>query len=62
MSKIEEKLKSLGIELPTPAAPVANYVGFVKSGNQVSIWQGPAIKIISLLLDTDILPILISFI
>jgi len=37
MSKIEEKLKSLGIELPTPAAPVANYVGFVKSGNQVFI-------------------------
>lgn len=37
MSKIEEKLKSLGIELPTPAAPVANYVGFVKSGNQVFV-------------------------
>jgi len=37
MSKIEEKLKALGIELPTPAAPVANYVGFVKSGNQVFV-------------------------
>ncbi|MBM5781906.1 MAG: RidA family protein [Pelagibacterales bacterium] len=37
MSKIEEKLKSLGIELPTPAAPVANYVGFVKSGNTVFV-------------------------
>lgn len=37
MSKIEEKLKSLGIELPTPAAPVANYVGFVKSGNVVFV-------------------------
>ena len=37
MSKIEEKLSSLGISLPTPAAPVANYVGFVKSGNQVII-------------------------
>lgn len=37
MSKINEKLKALGIELPTPAAPVANYVGFVKSGNHVFI-------------------------
>jgi enamine deaminase RidA (YjgF/YER057c/UK114 family) len=37
MSNIEAKLTSLGIVLPTPAAPVANYVGFVKSGNQVFI-------------------------
>ncbi len=37
MSKIEEKLSELGIELPTPAAPVANYVGFVKSGNCVFV-------------------------
>ncbi len=37
MPNIESKLKSLGIELPTPAAPVANYVGFVKSGNQVFV-------------------------
>ncbi len=37
MSKIEEKLKSLAITLPEAAAPVANYVGFVKSGNQVFI-------------------------
>jgi len=37
MSKIESKLQSLGITLPTPAAPVANYVGFVKSGNVVFI-------------------------
>ena len=37
MSKIIEKLSSLGIALPTPAAPVANYVGFVKSGNQVFV-------------------------
>src|ERR1043166_1717586 len=29
---IEAKLKELGIELPTPAAPVANYVGFVRTG------------------------------
>lgn len=37
MSKIEENLKALNINLPTPAAPVANYVGFVKSGNIVFI-------------------------
>jgi enamine deaminase RidA (YjgF/YER057c/UK114 family) len=30
---VEKKLKELGIELPTPAAPVANYVGFVRSGH-----------------------------
>ena len=37
MSKIEEKLKSLNIAVPQPLAPVANYVGFVKSGNQVFV-------------------------
>lgn len=37
MSKYEENLSAQGITLPTPAAPVANYVGFVKSGNQVII-------------------------
>lgn len=37
MSKYEEKLSALGITLTTPAAPVANYVGFVKSGNQVFV-------------------------
>lgn len=37
MSKIEEKLKSLNIVIPSPLAPVANYVGFVKSGNQVFV-------------------------
>jgi enamine deaminase RidA (YjgF/YER057c/UK114 family) len=29
MSAIEDRLKALGITLPTPAAPVANYVGAV---------------------------------
>ena len=29
---VEKKLAELGIELPTPAAPVANYVGFVRTG------------------------------
>jgi enamine deaminase RidA (YjgF/YER057c/UK114 family) len=30
---IEKKLNDLGIELPTAAAPMANYVGFVRTGN-----------------------------
>jgi enamine deaminase RidA (YjgF/YER057c/UK114 family) len=30
---VEKKLNDLGIVLPAPAAPVANYVGFVRSGN-----------------------------
>ena len=30
---IEGKLSSLGIALPTPASPIANYVPFVASGN-----------------------------
>ena len=30
---VEKKLVDLGIVLPTPAAPVANYVGFVRTGN-----------------------------
>ena len=34
---IEDNLSALGITLPTPAAPVANYVASVVSGNLVSI-------------------------
>src|SRR6201999_1431972 len=30
---IEQKLASLGITLHEPPSPVANYVGFVRSGN-----------------------------
>jgi enamine deaminase RidA (YjgF/YER057c/UK114 family) len=30
---VENKLVALGIELPTPASPVANYVGCVRTGN-----------------------------
>lgn len=30
---VEKKLIELGIMLPTPTAPVANYVGFVRTGN-----------------------------
>ena len=29
---IDKKLEELGIALPTPAAPIANYVGFVRTG------------------------------
>ena len=37
MSQIDKKLAELGITLPTPAAPVANYVPFVRTGNLVVI-------------------------
>ncbi len=44
--RIEARLKQLGIELPLPAAPVANYVPYTAVGNlvfiagQISQWQG----------------------
>ncbi len=34
---IEKKLGELGITLPVPAAPIANYVGFVRSGNTLVV-------------------------
>lgn len=34
-SDVEVKLKELGIKLPTPAKPIANYVGAVRTGNLV---------------------------
>jgi len=34
---VEKKLASLGIDLPTPAAPAANYVPFVRSGNMLVV-------------------------
>jgi enamine deaminase RidA (YjgF/YER057c/UK114 family) len=37
MSTIEERLTALGVTLPTPAAPVANYVPFVISGSLLFI-------------------------
>jgi enamine deaminase RidA (YjgF/YER057c/UK114 family) len=37
MSKVEERLRALGITLPEPTAPVANYVPFVRSGNLVHV-------------------------
>ena len=35
MGKIDKRLQELGIVVPQPAAPVANYVGWVKAGNLV---------------------------
>jgi enamine deaminase RidA (YjgF/YER057c/UK114 family) len=37
MSSPEQRLTELGITLPTPAAPVANYVGTVRTGNLLVI-------------------------
>ncbi len=37
MSKIDDRLNELGVVLPQPVAPVANYVPFVRSGNLVHI-------------------------
>ena len=34
---IEGKLAELGIALPTPVAPVANYVGFVRTGRLLMV-------------------------
>ncbi len=34
---VEKKLASLGVSLPTPASPVANYVPFVRSGNTLVV-------------------------
>jgi enamine deaminase RidA (YjgF/YER057c/UK114 family) len=37
MPSPERRLKDLGITLPKPAKPVANYVGFVRTGNLIFI-------------------------
>lgn len=34
---VDARLTELGIDIPTPASPVANYVGFVVTGNLVFI-------------------------
>ena len=45
-TRIDEHLKALGIELPSPSSPGANYVPFVRTGNlvfltgQLSQWNG----------------------
>lgn len=39
----EEKLKSMGIELPAPSQPIANYVSAVRTGNLIFLsGKGPA--------------------
>ena len=46
MSEVDTRLKALGIELPEPSTPGANYVPFVRTGNlvfvsgQLSQWNG----------------------
>jgi enamine deaminase RidA (YjgF/YER057c/UK114 family) len=46
MSQVDAHLKALGIELPEPSTPGANYVPFVRTGNlvflsgQLSQWNG----------------------
>jgi enamine deaminase RidA (YjgF/YER057c/UK114 family) len=37
MNAVETKLTELGITLPTPAAPVANYVPYVRTGNLIVV-------------------------
>jgi len=37
MTHPEDRLNALGITLPAPAAPVANYVPFTRSGNLIHI-------------------------
>ena len=37
MSEVAKRLGALGIVLPTPAAPVANYVAYVRYGSMLAI-------------------------
>ena len=37
MSKIEQRLKEMGMELPSPPKPVASYVPYTISGKLVTI-------------------------
>src|SRR4029077_6876658 len=34
---VEKKLQELGINLPKPPAPIANYVPFVRTGNLLTV-------------------------
>ena len=34
---VEQAIVNLGIELPTPAAPIANYVAYVRTGNVIVV-------------------------
>jgi enamine deaminase RidA (YjgF/YER057c/UK114 family) len=41
--KIEQKLKEMGIELPTPSQPIATYVSAVRTGNLIFLaGKGPS--------------------
>ena len=41
--RIDARLKELGVTLPSPMAPIANWVRYIVAGNLVSIsGQGPA--------------------
>ncbi|UCE53167.1 MAG: RidA family protein [Desulfobacterales bacterium] len=43
--KIETRLKEMGLELPAPGKPVANYVSAVRSGNLVFLsGHGPVLE------------------
>ena len=44
MSLIDKRLAELGIVLPTPAKPIANYVPWVRTGNLVYISGQGAVK------------------
>ena len=37
MSQVEQRLSAAGVILPTPIAPMANYVPFVRTGSQIYI-------------------------
>ena len=37
MTSFNARLRDLGIELPTPMAPIANYVPFVRTGNLIVV-------------------------
>ena len=44
MGQIDKKLRELGIVLPTPSKPVANYVPWVRTGNLVFISGQGAVR------------------
>ena len=37
MGQVESKLEAMGLQLPTPLPPLANYVGAVRTGNLVFV-------------------------
>jgi enamine deaminase RidA (YjgF/YER057c/UK114 family) len=51
MAKVEAKLAELGIVLPTPATPIANYIPFVRTGSMLvvsgQICLGPDGKLVA---------------